>query len=187
MGRGWVAGLALASALLAGCSAVVTQTSYDTLFRAGVRSEFAFGASGGVMPVIVVGNPFPPLPQAEVAQAVVDAMQGNVPGTGVSFALASVQEVPAGYAVVVLLNASPGTSANLLCGRRADFPTPGSWRGASVLIAFCGNADARSWAFSSSGEVESPDDPLFRRLIARTTLAMLPPRDDQRGRGNSLM
>ena len=186
MRRGWAGALVLSTALLAGCTAVVTQTSHDVLFRAGVRSEFGFAAGPGrVMPVIVVGNPFP-LPAADVAQQVVGAMQGNVPGTGVRFALASAQELPAGYAVVVLLDSSPGTSANVLCGRRGGLETPGSWRGASVLMAFCGNADARSWAFSSSGAVDSPDDPLFRQLIARTTFALLPARDDSRGRGSIL-
>lgn len=186
MRSGWAGALVVSAAVLAGCSAVVTQTSHDVLFRSGVRSEFGFAAGPGqVMPVIVAGNPFP-LPAADVEQQVIDAMQGHLRGISVRFAAASAQELPAGYAVVVLLNASPGTSANVLCGRRGGLATPGSWRGASVLMAFCGNADARSWTFSSSGAVDSPADPLFRELIARTTFALLPARDDSRGRGSIL-
>lgn len=172
--------------LLAGCaSQVTTQTSHDVYFRAGVPSEFGYaGGEAGVMPVILIGNPFA-LPKAAVDQSVVAAMQGRVNGPAVRFVAVPALSLPSGYAVVVLLNAAPGTSANLLCARRGlqDPPPPRPGR-TTVLMAFCGNADARSWAFSTTGPAASPEDPLFQELIARTTFALLPPRDDDWGRGN---
>jgi len=172
--------------LLAGCaSQVTTQTSHDVYFRAGVPSEFGYaGGETGLMPVIILGNPFP-LPKAAVDQSVVAAMQGKVNGPPVRFVAVPALSLPSGYAVVALLNAAPGTSANLLCAQRGllEPPPPRSER-TTVLMAFCGNADARSWAFSTTGPVGSPEDPLFQDLIARTTFALLPRRDDDWGRGN---
>lgn len=49
------------AALLTGCASQVTkQTSYDVCFRAGVPSEFGYaGGQAGLMPVLIIGNPFP--------------------------------------------------------------------------------------------------------------------------------
>ncbi len=171
--------------LLAGCaSQVTTQTSYDVYLRAGVPSEFGY-ASGetGVMPVLIAGNPFP-LPKPAVDQSVVAAMQGKVNGPPVRFVAVPASSLPAGYAVVVLLNAAPGTSANLLCAQRGLLEPPPRSGATTLLMAFCGNANARSWAYSTTGPTASPEDPLFQELIARTTFALLPPRDDDWGRGN---
>ena len=173
------------AALLAGCATqVTTQTSYDVYFRAGVPSEFGY-ASGeaGLMPVLIVGNPFP-LPKPAVDQSIVAAMQGKVNGPPVRFVAVPASSLPAGYAVVVLLNAAPGTSANLLCAQRGLLEPPPRSGATTLLMAFCGNANARSWAYSTTGPTASPEDPLFQELIARTTFALLPPRDDDWGRGN---
>ena len=185
MRRGRDAALALSAALLAGCSsAVTTQTSYDVIFRAGVPSEFSYAAGEArTMPVIIVGNPFS-LPKPVVAQNVVAAMQGNTKNGGVGFVAVPTEAAPSGYAVVVLLNAAPGTSANLLCAQRGALEPPSGFGNTTLLMAFCGNADARSWAYSTTGPVASPDDPLFRQLVTRTTFALLPSRDDDCGRGN---
>ena len=184
--RGTCAGVSLIlTALLTGCaSQVTTQTSYDVYFRSGVRSEFGYaGGEAGVMPVIIVGSPFP-LPKPAVEQSVTAAMQGRVNGPPVRFVAVATSAMPEGYAVVALFNAGPGTSASLLCAQRGLLePPPRSGR-TTLLMAFCGNADARSWAYSTTGPVASPDDPLFQELIARTTFALLPRRDDDWGRGN---
>jgi hypothetical protein len=185
--RGTCAGVPIIlTALLAGCaSQVTTQTSYDVYFRAGVRSEFGYaGGEAGVMPVIITGNPFPLLPKAAVDQSIAAAMQGSVNGPPVRFVAVPTSAMPQGYAVVVLLNAAPGTSANLLCAQRGSLEPPPRSARTTLLMAFCGNADARSWAYSTTGPVASPDDPLFQELIVRTTFALLPRRDDDWGRGN---
>jgi hypothetical protein len=110
-----------------------------------------------------------------VDEAVIAAMQGHNRGSAVHFVQepASIAEAGAGYAVVMLLNAEPGTSADFACARRGSFSPP--------VAVFCGNAGARSWAYSTTGPVNSPDDPLFRALVSQTTYLMIPPRDDDWG------
>jgi hypothetical protein len=177
--------LAAAGFLLAGCqSLVTTTTSYDVWFRSGVLSEFGYAATAGEMPVVVVGNPFD-VPKPAVDEAVIAAMQGHNRGSAVRFvhAPADIAQSGAGYAVVMLLNAGPGIGADFACARRASVSPPVAGGGTTLLAVFCGNADARSWAYSGTGPVASPDDPLFRDLVARTTFQMIPPRDDDFGEG----
>jgi hypothetical protein len=173
----------LATLALAGCqSAVTTTTSYDVLFRSGVLSEFGYAATAGDMPVVVVGNLFD-VPKPEVDEAVVAAMQGHNRGAAVRFvqAPAEIARSGVGYAVVMLLNPGPGGGAELACAQRASLPSPVAGGGTTLLAVFCGNADARSWAYSATGPVKSPDDPMFRALVAQTTFLMIPPRDDDWG------
>ena len=172
-----------AALALAACpSAVTTTTSYDVLFRSGVLSEFGYAANAGEMPVVVVGNGFD-APKPVVDEAVIAAMQGHNSGAAVRFvpAPAEIARSGTGYAVVVLLNAGPGVGAELACAQRGSLPSPVAGGGTTLLAVFCGNADARSWAYSATGPVKSPDDPLFRALVAQTTFLMIPPRDDDWG------
>jgi hypothetical protein len=172
--------LAAAGFLLAGCqSAVTTTTSYDVLFRSGVRSEFGYAAGGGEMPVVVVGNPFDN-PQPAVDEAVITAMQGHNRGPPVRFvhAPADIAQSGSGYAVVMLLNAGPGIGADFACARRGSLTPPVTSDGTTLLAVFCGSADARSWAYSGTGPVASPDDPLFLKLVRQATFLLIPPRDD---------
>lgn len=176
--------ISILALLLSACgSMVTTTTSYDVLFRSGVVSEFGYAASGGEMPVIVVGNPFP-VDKQIVDQAVVDAMQGNVFATRTRFVNASeAAGARPGYAVVMVLGARYGTSANGACASRQAGPVAPAGDAASVLAIFCGGGDARSWAYSRTSPASSPEDPGFRALIAQATRAMLPPRDDDRRQG----
>jgi hypothetical protein len=172
-----------ATLALAGCqSLVTTTTSYDVLFRSGVLSEFGYAANAGEMPVVVIGNPFDASKPA-VDEAVIAAMQGHNRGSAVRFmpAPAEIARSGTGYAVVLLLNAGPGVGADAACARRGTMSPPIAGGGTTLLAVFCGNADARSWAYSATGPVASPDDPLFRALVAQATFQMIPPRDDDWG------
>ena len=177
----WSPVVAFFSMLLAGCEPMVTTTtSYDVLFRSGVVSEFGYAASGGEMPVIVIGNPFTAVKQV-VDQAVVDAMQGHVYGNRVRFVNApEAAGAKPGYAVVMMFGAGSGTLAHAVCSSRRNTPAVVDGDASSVLAIFCGGGDARSWAYSRTSRASSPDDPVFRDLIAQATWAMLPPRDDDR-------
>jgi hypothetical protein len=166
--------------LLAGCQSVITTTtSYDVLFRWGVLSEFGYAASTGEMPVVVVGNPFD-ISKPAVDAAVIAAMQGRNRGSAVRFveAPAEIAQSGSGYAVVMLLNAGPGIGADFICARRGTLAPPSTGGRTTLLAVFCGAADARSWAFSSTGPVASPDDPLFLQLVGTATFLMIPPRDE---------
>ncbi len=171
----------LVAFVLAGCqSAVTTTTSYDVLFRAGVLSEFGYAGSGGEMPVVVVGNPFD-TPKPAVDAAVIAAMQGRNRGSAVRFVEAPEETARsgAGYAVVMVLNGGTGVGTDFVCARRGSLVAPATTAGrTTVLAVFCGNADARSWAFSSIGPVASPSDPMFVQLVRQATFLMIPPRDD---------
>ena len=172
-----------AALTLAGCqSLVTTTTSYDVWFRSGVLSEFSYASTAGEMPVVVVGNPFD-VPKPAVDAAVIAAMQGHSRGSAVRFvqAPADIAQSSVGYAIVMLLDAGPGIGADFTCARRASSSPPVAGGGTTLLAVFCGNADARSWAYSGTGPVASPNDPLFRELVARTTFQMIPPRDDDWG------
>jgi hypothetical protein len=171
---------------LAGCqSLVTTTTSYDVWFRSGVLSEFGYAATAGEMPVVVVGNPFD-VPKPAVDEAVIAAMQGHNRGPAVRFVQgpAEIARSGAGYAVVMVVDAGPGIGADFACARRGSISPPVAGGGTTLLAVFCGNADARSWAYSGTGPVASPDDPLFRALVAQTTYLMIPPRDDDWNRGD---
>jgi hypothetical protein len=172
--------LAAAVFLLAGCqSAVTTTTSYDVLFRWGVPSEFGYAATAGEMPVVVVGNPFD-IPKPAVDAAVIAAIQGRNRGSAVRFvkAPAEIAQSGSGYAVVMLLNAGPGIGADIICARRGTLALPSTVGRTTALAVFCGGADARSWAFSSTGPVASPEDSLFLQLVGIATFLMIPPRDE---------
>lgn len=194
-----VAGLVLTASSVAGCSSIVsTVTSYDVLFTTGVPSEFGYAATGGEMPVVVVGNPFGQ-PQADVDAKVIAAMQGQNYGARVRFVPAVGEARNSGYRVVMLLDSIGGARGDTACSLQAvaytndsvgqpvsppaaiPTPAPASIGRTTLLAAFCGNADARSWAYSATGPLASPDDPLFRDLVSQTTFAMLPKRDDDFG------
>ena len=180
--RLWLSMLApcFAALVIAGCqSAVTTMTSYDVLFRSGVLSEFGYAGSNGEMPVVVVGNPFD-TPKPAVDGAVIAAMQGRNRGSAVRFVEApeEIAHSGAGYAVVMVLNGGTGIGADVVCARRGSLATPPTVGRTTVLAVFCGNADARSWAFSSIGPVASPSDPMFVQLVRQATFLMIPPRDD---------
>jgi hypothetical protein len=172
--------LAAAALLLEGCqSAITTTTSHDVLFRAGVPSEFGYAASGGEMPVVVVGNPFD-VPKPILDAAVIEAMQGQNRGSAVRFVKApeEIAHSGSGYAVLMLLNGGPGMGADFACVRRASLAPPATQGRTTLLAVFCGAADARSWAYSSMRPVASPSHPLFVQLVRQATFLMIPPRDD---------
>ena len=192
---------------LSGCASMVTTvTSYDVQFPTGVPSEFNYAAVGGEMPVVVVGNPFS-APQSDVDAAVISAMQGKTFTAKVRFVPAEGDARTSGYAVVMLLDATGGAGGNTACAWRSRLasrtgtampsgapqpaadprPAPGSGPMTgpmTLLAAFCGNADARSWAYSTTGPVDSPYSAHFRELVALTTMSMLPPRDDDYNNSN---
>ena len=169
-----------AALVMAGCqSMVTTTTSYDVLFRSGVLSEFGYASTAGEMPVVVVGNPFDS-PKPAVDAAVVAAMQGRNRGSAVRFdaAPAEIAQFGSGYAVVMVLNGGTAIGSDVVCARRGSLAPPATAGRTTVLAVFCGNADARSWAFSSTGSVASPKDPLFLQLVGTATFLMIPPRDE---------
>ena len=178
--RIWVLTVCFGMLVMTGCqSTVTTTTSYDVLFRAGVLSEFGYAASAGEMPVVVVGNPFD-TPKPAVDAAVIAAMQGRNRGSAVRFveAPAEIAQFGSGYAVIMVLNGGTGFSADVVCGRRGSLAPSATAGRTAVLAVFCGAADARSWAFSSTGQVASPSDPMFVQLVRQATFLMIPPRDD---------
>jgi hypothetical protein len=175
--------LAAAAFFLAGCqSAITTTTSYDVLFRAGVPTEFGYAATAAEMPVVVAGNPFD-ISEPALDAAVIAAMQGHNRGSAVQFVQApeEIAHSGTGYAVVMLLNSGPGIGADFACARRASLAPPVTQGRTTLLAVFCGSADARSWAYSGTGPVASPNDPLFLQLVRQATFLMIPPRDDDWG------
>src|SRR5512134_808191 len=132
------------------------------------------------MPVVVVGNPFD-IPKPDVDAAVIAAMQGRNRGPAVRFVEAptEIAQSASGYAVVMLLNTGPGIGADFICARRGSLEPPPLVGRTTMLAVFCGAADARSWAFSSTGPSASPGDPLFVQLVRQATFLMIPPRDDE--------
>jgi hypothetical protein len=188
-----LAAVLVGAACVVGCSSTVTTvTSYDVLFTSGVPSEFSYAASGGEMPVVVIGNPFG-RPQEDVEAALISAMQGQNYGARVTFVPAEGEARYTGYRVVMLLNSGgvrgdaacrlrPGPSGEEIGEEPAMATQPATSTGRTTLLgAFCGNANARSWAYSTTGPLSSPKDSQFRELVSRATFAMLPPRDDDFG------
>ena len=78
----------------------------------------------------------------------------------------------------MVLNGGAAIGADVVCAKRGSLPQPATMGRTTVLAVFCGNADARSWAFSTTGQVASPSDPTFVQMVRQATFLMIPPRDD---------
>jgi hypothetical protein len=170
-------GLALAGAVLAGCEAPpgwIAVPYYRGSYQPGETSY------QGQMPVVVRGNPFPD-PNADVASAVVEAMQGHT-WWPTQFVPATV-DPRSSYRVVVLFWPPPAMPYPDLCSAAvlSSQPQPQQQRSEAVRhtpvsAALC-KWDVLMAASSSTIEAAGPDDPRFRGTMAGLARVLFPIRN----------
>lgn len=178
------AGLTSAAVLLATCAlGVVTQTSYDVVFRSGVPSSFAYGGQKGDMLVRIVNNPFP-APDQEVNAAIVAQMQGRTVGPPTRLGVEPNDRMIPGYAIALGFDLPVWYDPGALC--RSGVAAPAANTTAprlTLLMVFCEGDDWLTWVKGSVPRPASPDNPQFAQLIAQSTFQLIPFHNDDGGRG----
>lgn len=190
MGSMLRAGIVTALLALAGCAdAPITVRSYDPSYNPGEPL-----AAGSALPVVVRGNPFP-IPDAEFASDVVDAMQGwaFVP---IHFVPAS--DVDAVYRVVMVFN-PPNVTGAELCRRPLTVqPLPATtvapptalqtfagagWPSRVPLIAaLCRGEKDLAYVFGSVPTDDGPRSEAFRRGLGEFVAGLFPPHNPEQER-----
>lgn len=140
------------------------------------------GGGARALPVQVIGNPYPE-PPAEVAAALVAAMQGNTQGVPVNFALDPQTTDPQRpYRVVMVFQPGQGLAADDVCKRQAEIRSGAAAPDGSKLMGvLCSTDFALSSAVARSAAT-SIRAPAFDAMVAQLTLAMFPirnPHDDR--------
>ncbi len=174
----WIA----AGLMLAGCAdTVITRSSNDMQIEPGILGSFRYAAGGRDMRVRVLSNPYP-IADADFDAIVTDAMQGHNHGPATTFAAMPTERTREGYEIVVWFGPRGGVNRQKMCAmERSDDKVTGEWLHA--IAVFCVPGRAMSWSSGTIRHVEDPRDPLFDRMMARVTRALIPPRDNERERG----
>ena len=194
--KGLATGAVLAGVLLMATACVTTSLtsgaaiSYSELESIYNPGEVGYAAGGRDLRVVVKGNPFAGAGanEAEVANSVVDAMQG-LPGWIVTnFTLEPDDSARELYRVVWLVGVPANTSLYAICGaspglfgygaatveNEIEVP-PGA--GNNVMAAFCRRGQMMSYMVASLGDIGSTEDPRFRSLVRVATRVLFPQRD----------
>lgn len=178
--------LAILAAAGTACSTggvVLSPTSFYITYTPSVVNSAA--ASGGML-VEVVGNPFD-APKADLERAITSAMTGSHFGPRVQFVTAKPEGFTSPYRIVLLFdNARNYTEAKLCREGTTIEPEGGGGDFVKVHAALCAGTQPLTGVNGRAGEVTSPDDPKFRRLMSQITTNLLPPvnpdrRDGDRG------
>ncbi|HZS81643.1 MAG TPA: hypothetical protein VFA50_02135 [Stellaceae bacterium] len=159
-----------AAAMLAGCSGAVIGHDYH---------DYGYGPgewSGNDMPMLVRGTPFA-APQAEIDQAVADAMQGTTFGVPTRFVPAAPGASPA-YRVVMVFGPPPGLDGYALCAVRPEppnalFGAPPAAR-VELLAAFCRGDRTITSADGTVPTGSGPGGAEFRQAIAQFAYTLFP-------------
>ncbi len=131
-------------------------------------SEFYAIADGKPFTVIMWGNPFRSLPDADVRQRLLPVMQANRPQARLTFTYATPVELPRPfYRVVLVFDPAPDLTAASVCANQVR-RRPEPRRPFDLFAVYCRNDLALSQASASTAAV-GPEDPrvadLFRQLF----------------------
>lgn len=176
-------GTVAATALLAGCTAVITNDSPGP--RANYfDGDFEYATHRGAMIAIVAGNPFG-IPQDRFESAVRQAMQNNVSTGDANFVATENGQTLMPYKVVAAFNARPGISDDEVCRQGAQTPTAPTGDSLSARMVFCEGDSSKSGATAWISGVQAVSDEGFHDLVKQTTLAMIPFQDsEEQGESN---
>jgi hypothetical protein len=161
------AGVVLA---LAGCEGTIISNNYQ---------DNAYGPGewrGNDVPVLVRGTPYA-LPQAEIDQAVTDAMQGTTFGVPTRF-ISSPGGSSAAYRVVMMFGPPAGVDGYALCASRPE-PPSGVFGTApagqvNVIAAFCRGDRAVTSAEGRIGTGAGPHSPEFQHGVSQFAVVLFP-------------
>jgi len=136
-------------------------------------SEFFAVTDGRNFQVILSGNPFPALPEAEVKRRLLPVMQAAKPRPNLTFTYAAPPEVPhPDYRLVLIFNAANDLNANRVCaGEIRHKPEP--TRAFDLYAVYCRNDLPLSYTTAWT-DATSPDDPRVGQLFAQLFLVLFP-------------
>lgn len=158
----------------AGCTSApnnVAGTYYAPEYDYG---EFYFVTNNKTFRVIVSGNPFPDIPQAEMERRLLPVMQANKPQPNLTFTYAVPAEEPhPDYRLVLVFNAANDLTAERVCANQIRHkPTP--TRPFDLFAVYCRNdlALSQSTAWTPA---TSPEDPRVGQLFSNLFIVVFNP------------
>jgi len=160
-------GLAWLGAAAGAAAQVVLSSEYKDFYN---RSYVGYVAGLGPIPVVIHNDPF----GADSDDAVV--RQIPAPGfvSKASFRAAAGKEILAYDRLVIAFNAIPGTAMSDLC-HEPTIPGTGKQDALYVLTTLCRGSHPTSQAtLYIGGTMQSPDDPVFRKLMAEISYSAFP-------------
>lgn len=183
---------ALAATALAACDGSAVFTGSPVISRVDIAHNYRpteiwpFYGGDNALRVVGYGSPFGD-PPAQVANAVVAAMQGHNGGSRVTFSAAPAPPPKPRWRVVMAINPTELNDTQDLCKLSeapADAPLTARSQGGEVkiLAAFCQGDWAATQAVGRGRNVGGLDSPAFDSLIAHLTRALFPhrnPHDDR--------
>jgi hypothetical protein len=175
-----VASFLVVIAMAACADAVHLQTSNDMQIDPGVLGTFRYASGGRDMYVRILSNPYS-IPDGEFGQAVTNAMEGHNNGPRTNFVSEKTETVRDGYEIVMWFGPTGGVNSGKMCAMDAT-NTKQSGDRLYALAVFCAPGRAMSWASANIRFVETPNDPLFEKMIAQVTRGLIPNRDSERSR-----
>jgi hypothetical protein len=164
--------LLMAVAGLSGCSqgGVIGGAYYAPEYS---WSEFFAVTDGRYFQVIVSGNPFPAMSEAEFKQRFLPVMQAAKPRPNLTFTYAPPPELPRPYyRVVLIFNAANDLNANSVCAGQIRHK-PEATRPFDLYAIYCRN-DLPLTYTTAWTQATGPDDPRVAQLMAQLFLVLFP-------------
>lgn len=130
-------------------------------------SEFYAATDGRLFRVIIAGNPFPELTQAEMQRRLLPVMQANRPRPRLTFTYEAPAEMPRpDYRLVMVFQAANDLTAARVCANEIRLrPRTAEDAGRfSVFAVYCRNDQAMSQAVATT-PATGPDDPRVGALL----------------------
>jgi hypothetical protein len=184
-----IAASALAALVLSACAGQV-RTGFGDITPFYDRSVVTHASSGEAFPLVVHGNPFPGLSQAQAAQAIARDMR--LPGwfPQVPFAPAPVAGAPRGdYRLVLVFNPAVAVSGADACGDLREVPVaPQSGPQTTLRAAFCTRGETISDTTARMAAAH-PGSPAFQQMLDQVAVTIFPERNRDRDpdRGDNLV
>lgn len=136
-------------------------------------SEFYAVTDGRDFQVIVSGNPFPGLTEADVKRRLLPVMQANKPRPNLTFTYQAPVELPRPYyRMVLVFNAANDLTAERVCAgeiRHRREPA----RPFDLFAVYCRSEQVMSYTTAWT-EATGPDDPRVAQLFAQLFLVLYP-------------
>lgn len=145
--------------------------TYQSPRQQQIEGLYQYGAAGRDIPLVVTGNPFGAVPDAEVAAQVErGASRGSMLQPATRPRLHPDESIRPGYQLMVALQPALTVDGNDLC-RGTGAGTKTTTTEIRVEMAFCVSGRAYSFA-SGRTEATGPGDPRFDALISQLSLAV---------------
>lgn len=167
--------------LLGGCTlgSRVVESHISPIYS---LSEFSYAAGGRDLRTVVQGNPFGGDDPA-FGRTVTALMQGKYAGPPTHFTTTPGESSRPLYRVMMVFNPAESVPSADLCARDTLRTQPATAKPATakpieLQAAFCRGSSTATAVIGYVPGAASPDDPLFRALIADATMALLSPSTD---------